>query len=93
MHTSVRARVHAHTHTVLAEVRADALAERIGAGEFEFGVAALAFSCCPTRDLNGSDGATRAISLRDALEITSSHPSAQARLASSPRSRALATAR
>ncbi len=39
-----------------ADRKASALAKRIAAGEIGFAEAALRFSCCPTRDLNGSLG-------------------------------------
>lgn len=39
-----------------AELKADTLKARIDSGEFSFGQAALLFSACPTRDLNGSLG-------------------------------------
>ena len=49
-----------------AERKAKALRRRIEAGELSFGDAALLFSACPTRDLNGSLGIFPSLSrLRD----------------------------
>lgn len=45
-----------------AQAKADALAGRITAGEISFANAALRFSACPTRDLNGSLGTFASLS-------------------------------
>ena len=42
-----------------AEKKADQLQSRILAGEISFSEAARAFSCCPSRDLNGDLGTPR----------------------------------
>jgi hypothetical protein len=45
-----------------ADAKAEALRLRIEAGEISFAEAALRFSCCPTRDLNGSLGTFASLS-------------------------------
>ena len=59
-----------------AEKKAAAVKRRIESGEFSFGSAALSFSCCPTRDLNGALGTFQSLSrLREGtLQGTDSMP-------------------
>ena len=60
----------------VAEKKAAVLKGRIESGEFTFGEAALAFSCCPTRDLNGALGTFQSLSrlCEGTLEGTDSMP-------------------